>query len=485
MMETSNQSKNKPLLCESEIHERDMWPSRSAFLFNAIGTTVGIGSMWRFPALTLKYGGCSFIFPYLMALIFIGYPLLLLEIGMGAHFQTGDIGVFGSIHKRLRGCGLASVLGGLMVIAYYIPLLSWVAKGYVKSFGKDLGDEISASDALDFFFLEVIGMASLGDDLKPTRIVWENVAYIIFSWCCIGALFALGMKYVGRLAYLTMALLCINICIFLSRIVTVESLVGLHEFVIGQWDWSILREQPDVWSVAVVEIFFTLGGCTFGLMTAMSSHCHPKHCPAAENASIIALSNIFFNFVAAIGTFSVMKNENFNDMEQEFEEVADSFLGGAAIIFDSYPGELPSIPLYWCRLLILNLFLLGIDNAFAFVGTIRDAISDSFLGRKVPDIYVLGFTIGCCIVTSLIYTTDAGLILLDVVDFYINYIMLLVGIYKAISAGWVYGIKGQMEIYGQKIVCKYYASPSIQFLQHHFAHQNTLQTLMSPQPLVH
>ena len=36
-----------------------------------------------FPALSVEYGGGAFFIPYLLALILIGYPILVLEIGFG------------------------------------------------------------------------------------------------------------------------------------------------------------------------------------------------------------------------------------------------------------------------------------------------------------------------------------------------------------------------------------------------------------------
>lgn len=44
---------------------------------------VGFGNVWRFPALSVQYGGGAFFIPYLIALFFIGIPILILEIGFG------------------------------------------------------------------------------------------------------------------------------------------------------------------------------------------------------------------------------------------------------------------------------------------------------------------------------------------------------------------------------------------------------------------
>jgi len=88
-----------------EPEERGEWSSRLAFYMATIGAAVGFGNVWRFPSLAVKYGGGAFFVPYLMALFLLGIPLAILEIGFGQYFQTGDIGVFGTFHPRLRGVG--------------------------------------------------------------------------------------------------------------------------------------------------------------------------------------------------------------------------------------------------------------------------------------------------------------------------------------------------------------------------------------------
>ena len=85
--------------------DRGEWSSRFAFYMATIGAAVGFGNVWRFPGLAVEYGGGAFFVPYLMALFLLGIPLAILEIGFGQYFQTGDIGVFGTFHPRLRGVG--------------------------------------------------------------------------------------------------------------------------------------------------------------------------------------------------------------------------------------------------------------------------------------------------------------------------------------------------------------------------------------------
>jgi SNF family Na+-dependent transporter len=104
---------------------RTRWQGRASFILACVGSAVGLGNVWRFPNLVYKFGGGTFFIPYLMALIFIGIPLLILEFGLGQAYQSGDIIAFGTIHKRLRGVGFASVFEAFMVVVYYNAIIAW------------------------------------------------------------------------------------------------------------------------------------------------------------------------------------------------------------------------------------------------------------------------------------------------------------------------------------------------------------------------
>ena len=431
--------------------QRESWSSRPAFLLASIGAAVGFGNIWRFPALAYKYGGGAFFIPYILALLFIGFPLLLLEIALGQHLQTGDVGVFGSIDRRLRGVGLSAVFCGFIVTGYYVPLLSWVVRAFCESFTKmrDGWANVSGSDASDYFFNDIIGMDPLGDDLRPSRLVFTNVGYLIICWLCIGGCVAFGIKWTGRIAYFTMGLPIFLLFLFFVRAVTLEGAgEGIRAY-IGQWDMSVLRQEPDVWSTAVSQIFFSLG-TTFGVMTAFGSHC-PINSPATENAAVIAASNTFFSLIAG---FAVFGSLGYLKNYEGADDMADVVTAGPSLMFGAYPAVLSTLPggIHWVRLLFFNLFLLGIDSAFALTEAVLTVLKDSNIGNTVHDKVVVTATVFLGCLMGVIYSSDAGLVFLDVVDFYVNFIMILIGFYKAFSAGWLYGSQGQREKYGDRVV---------------------------------
>lgn len=130
-----------------------------------------------------------------------------------------------------------------------------------------VGENASGSAALGYFYNNIIGMETLGEDLRPTRLVGKNVGYAAVVWITVWLALAFGMKWTGRLAYITMGMPIILLFIFLGKAVNLTGAsAGIEEY-IGKWDMSVLRDRPEVWSTAVTQIFFSLS-ITFGTMTA-------------------------------------------------------------------------------------------------------------------------------------------------------------------------------------------------------------------------
>jgi hypothetical protein len=57
---------------DSKRKDDEVWSSRPAFYFAAVGAAVGFGNVWRFPALMVEYGGGAFFIPYFLAFFLIG-----------------------------------------------------------------------------------------------------------------------------------------------------------------------------------------------------------------------------------------------------------------------------------------------------------------------------------------------------------------------------------------------------------------------------
>eukprot|EP00553_Chaetoceros_curvisetus_P002614 CAMPEP_0204619420 /NCGR_PEP_ID=MMETSP0717-20131115/5791_1 /ASSEMBLY_ACC=CAM_ASM_000666 /TAXON_ID=230516 /ORGANISM="Chaetoceros curvisetus" /LENGTH=638 /DNA_ID=CAMNT_0051633419 /DNA_START=28 /DNA_END=1944 /DNA_ORIENTATION=+ len=434
-------------------HQRDRFGSRMAFFFAAVGSAVGFGNVWRFPALAYEYGGGAFFIPYIIALFFIGIPILFLEIALGQYYQRGDVSVFASFHKRMRGVGLSSIVCGYLVLTYYSMLLSWVIRCLFESGTEEApwgNESVSGSDSVGYFFSSIVGMETV-DGLQATRIVGQNVGYSFLTYLLIFICVAFGLEATGRVTYFTMGLPIVLLFIFLIRGCTLDGSGDGIKAYIGEWDMSAI-ETGGAWSTAVSQIFFSLSVC-FGIMTAYGSHM-PANEPAFTNSCVIAIANSMFSFFSGFAVFSAIGHQAYLDgvAVDDLEG-----LGGFSLVFGTWPVVLGSLPggIHWIRLLFFNLILLGLDSAFSFIEGVVTCVKDTERFSETPKYIIAGFFCVVGFLMSLLYATDAGLFFLDVVDFYINYVLLIVGFFESFGLGWIYDIEGQLEEFGSNIVFTY------------------------------
>lgn len=433
---------------------RERWDSRLAFILAASGSAIGLGNLWRFPQLAYQWGGGAFFIPYLLALFFIGIPLFVLELALGQVVQSGDVACFGSMHRRLRGVGFASVFGSFTVVCYYNVIIVWALVYLVNSFRSplpwDVPEGATGEDVFkpsdDFFNNQVLQAGGT----QASIIVGDNFGGLLFVWGAIAAIVWKGVSRTSKVVYVTMIVPLITLFILLIRGVTLEGAGdGVIQY-IGQWDMSVL-ENGTVWSRAVVQIFFSIG-VTFGIMTAYSSY-NSRFQNVVADALIIAFTNSGVSIVAGFVVFSVL---GWLSQRSGIPITSDDFpaVGGVFLAFATYPQALAEVPgaNFFNFLFFLTLFFLGIDSAFSLVEAVCTAVKDSAKynhlsrGAVTSIVSVTGFLIGC------LYITNLGLDFLDVVDQYVNSGMILVGFMESFSSSWIYRIAEHTKICGDRAV---------------------------------
>ncbi len=119
------------------------WSSRTAFILAAVGSAVGLGNMWRFPAEAGENGGGAFVLFYIFCVLLIGLPVLLSEVLIGRH---GQANAPESVRRVARDSGapegwsiLASmgVFAAFLILSFYCVVGGWVIY-YIGVFLSDL-----------------------------------------------------------------------------------------------------------------------------------------------------------------------------------------------------------------------------------------------------------------------------------------------------------------------------------------------------------
>ena len=145
-------------------------------------------------------------------------------------------------------------------------------------------------------------------------------------------------RVTGYITYGTMGLPIILLFLFLGRAVTLPGAEDGIQTYIGEWDMSVLVNQPEVWSKAASQIFFSLG-LTSGIMTAYGSHVDRNE-PALLKSVFIACSNCMFSFIAGFAVFGAIGHLAYVE-DKDFSEISYASFG---LVFGTWPVVLNTLP---------------------------------------------------------------------------------------------------------------------------------------------
>ncbi len=114
---------------------RDSFKSTWGFIMAGVGSAVGCGNIWRFPIMVSKYGGLTYIIPYLIFVLLVANSGVMEEFALGRFGKAGPIGSFGAVTKRSgkgeilgRGIGVVPVIGSLGLAIGYTCVFGWIVK---------------------------------------------------------------------------------------------------------------------------------------------------------------------------------------------------------------------------------------------------------------------------------------------------------------------------------------------------------------------
>ena len=124
---------------------RESWGSKWGFILACIGSAVGMGNIWLFPARVSAYGGATFLIPYFIFVVIIASTGVIGEMSFGRATRSGPIGAFGFATKQRFGSekpgkllGLIPVAGSLALAIGYSVVVGWIFKYLVHALNGSL-----------------------------------------------------------------------------------------------------------------------------------------------------------------------------------------------------------------------------------------------------------------------------------------------------------------------------------------------------------
>ncbi|KAK3084341.1 hypothetical protein FSP39_011857 [Pinctada imbricata] len=483
--------------------DRQNWSKSAEFLLAAIGYSVGLGNVWRFPYLCYSSGGGAFLIPFFLMLILCGVPLLYMELAVGQYTRQGPVGALAKICPLFKGAGLATVVISFLFTTYYNVIITWAFYYLFSCFqvrlpwsdcnndwnsdacwdgtssvNQTYNATTNASDVMvtvrannsispteDFYFQKVLERTGGLEDQGVLK--WDLALILLLCWIIVYFCIWKGPKSTGKVVYFTATFPYLVLITLLIRGVTLKgSLKGILYFVKPKWE---LLLDPKVWVNAAAQNFNSLG-IAFGGIITMSSY-NKFHNRIIKDVLIIAVVDAVTCILAGFAIFSILGYL----AENQQKDVEDVIKQGPGLVFVIYPEAFTNMPVsqLFAAAFFFMLICLGIDSQFASTEVIVTTISDHFAPQvkkylKKKEVLVI---IVCFIsfLFGLPNVTQGGYYFFSLIDHYAAAVSLMyLAFFEVIAITWIYGARrlgrNVKEMNGSPpnvffIVCWYFISP--------------------------
>ena len=115
--------------------ERGLWSSKMGFILAGAGSAIGLGNIWRFPAVAGQNGGAAFIAIYLASIVLVCISVMIAELSLGRHTQKNPVGMYNTLApgSKWKYLGLLGVLTGWGISSFYSVVAGWTLGYIVKT----------------------------------------------------------------------------------------------------------------------------------------------------------------------------------------------------------------------------------------------------------------------------------------------------------------------------------------------------------------
>lgn len=126
---------------------RDGFTTGLGVLAATLGSAVGLGNIWKFPALTGMNGGAAFLLVYLLCTLLVGLPVMIAEQMIGRTARADAIRTFRKLAPNSRFpwwiTGVMGFAAAFLIMGFYTEVAGWVFAYVVKA----ASGEILTTDA--------------------------------------------------------------------------------------------------------------------------------------------------------------------------------------------------------------------------------------------------------------------------------------------------------------------------------------------------
>lgn len=395
--------------------------SRLGLIAATVGSAVGLGNIWRFPAEAQSGGGASFLLIYIGCVLVLGIPVALAEMALGRQAKTDSVGAFVDGAGRRRpawgAMGALGVLTAFLVSVFYLVVTGWTFEYMVESVTGGLYD----------------GSGTFTD--KMHQYVQGSTGPLVYTLLMVvlnfSVLLAGVTKGIERLSAWLMPLLFVLLLVFCVVSLSLP----------GAWDGVVFFLSPDFSRVTATTVVSALGqaffslSLGFGILVTYAGY-FPARTSLLRTATTVSLLDLLVAVLMGIIVFPAVAAFSLQDHS----------LAGTALVFVTLPEVFASLPAtaVWSALFFLLLSIAALTSTISLTEVVIKCLIDRLhMSRRRACLLAGGLLLPLCAVCSMSMGPlsgykVAGLNMFDLLDqVTANFMLPISALGLCIYVGWV------------------------------------------------
>ncbi len=408
-----------------------MFKSKIGLVAATVGSAVGLGNIWRFPAEAQANGGAAFLLLYVVCVLVLGIPVMLAEFSLG---RTARSDSFGTFRKLAPGrpwwvIGALALLASYLIGCFYMVVEGWTFEYLWQSITGHLYDGSAAVaaggdfGAADTFFKGRMH-EYISTPLPP--IIFTCVVIVINLVVLLGGV----QKGIERLSNVMLPLLFVLLIVLCAVTLTLPGASeGLKWFLTP--DFS--KITPETVINAMGQTFFSLS-LGMGILITYASY-FPDNTRLTRTSAIVSAMSLLVALLTGFIIFPAVASFG----------LADHSLVGATLVFQTLPEVFSCLPAtrLWSILFFLLLFVAALTSTVSIMEVTVAFMRERFGLSRVKSVFiVMTPLLVLSSLCSLSFSTMSdikvfGMTVFDFLDHFSTNILLPVGsILLCIYVGW-------------------------------------------------
>ena len=348
----------------STMAGKTQFGSRIGLIAATVGSAVGLGNVWRFPAEAQANGGAAFLLIYIVCVAVLGIPVMLAEFSLGRGTGRDAVASFQKLAsgKKWWLGGAIATLASYLILSFYIVVAGWTLEYLWESITGGLYSGVE-TEGMSATFKDKMGNYITGS-WEPLLATYAVIALNIF------VLLKGVQKGIEKMSNILMpALFLILVFFCIVSLSLPDASRGLDYFF-----------SPDFSKITAATVVNALGQAFFSLSLGMGilitySAYYPKTTNLVNTSFTVSILALVVAVLMGMIIFPAVMSFGLDGESLE----------GAILVFVTLPEVFASMPFtrFWSALFFLLLLVAAVTSTISLAEVSIAFVDDRFkIGRK-------------------------------------------------------------------------------------------------------